>query len=157
MDGVLLSQALFPFAVRADDAGGHITVLRTIPAHDAFRRGDAGTPSNVSTAPEALSDAAMGAVDGQGQSVKDVTAASSALSGPMATTLGNTTSTINNNRAQVPVGGAGVTDAIMQWYAHKISSLQLQQLSHGVRNTVPHDHIDSHSHTKWEQLDAEHA
>jgi hypothetical protein len=110
---VLLSQALFPVRAHADDSGGgHIVVLRTIPAHDAFRIGDIGTPTDVSTAPEMLSDAVMGNVNGQSQPANGVTAANSAMTGSLATTLGNSSSTIDNTVTQVLVGGGGATGGL---------------------------------------------
>lgn len=109
---VLLSQAFFPLRAHADDSGGHITVLRTIPAHDAFRIGDIGTPTDVSTAPETLSDTVMGNVNGQGQPANGVTAANSAMTGSLASTLGNNTSTIDNTVTQVLVGAGGASGGV---------------------------------------------
>ena len=58
-------------AQESNEAGGHITIRRSVPQHDAFRVGERGDPTNIATAREDLVVSAVTATHGVPQSMSD--------------------------------------------------------------------------------------
>lgn len=97
-------------AAPMEPANGYITVMRTVPAHDAFRPGDIGEPTNIATSRADLVVSATGALAPAVASVSDhilgqiggqVSAGETAPRGAGAA------GTLPREVSAVPLGGAG--------------------------------------------------
>jgi hypothetical protein len=100
--------------------GGYITIMRTVPAHSAFRPGDLGQPTTVATAREDLiiggtrtlqplvesvSDTALSGVGGQISSHAQV--GSAAATRTLGTSIHTSSATVGPGSMQTIGGGVG--------------------------------------------------
>jgi hypothetical protein len=127
---VLIGVAILPGFVAVASGGelappsGHITIMRTVPAHNAFRAGDIGEPTNIATAREdlvvgstrtvgpaveSLSDAALSNVGGKTSGPGNAGATADRLPGGVA---GGAGLALQGMGSTLGVGGAGAMQTI---------------------------------------------
>lgn len=108
-------------------SSGHITVMRTVPAHNAFRAGDIGEPTNIATAREdlvlrstrsvgpaveSLSDTALSNVGGKTSGLGNAGAAVDRMPSGIAGGAGPALQGMGNTLGIGAVGGAGTMQGI---------------------------------------------